>query len=106
MKLHHPSKRCQLPDLIDRLAHQDFCTADYRLRLIAHRCRVSLATAETIIANAGFSNGGASIVSGIGRTKLYEAIADGQLTARKYGSRTIVLRGELLRFLTSLPEVQ
>jgi hypothetical protein len=48
----------------------------------------------------------ASIVSGIGRTKLYEAIADGQLTARKYGSRTIVLRGELLRFLTSLPEVQ
>jgi hypothetical protein len=58
MKLHHPSKRCQLPDLIDRLAHQDFCTADYRLRLIAHRCRVSLATAETIIANAGFSNGG------------------------------------------------
>lgn len=48
----------------------------------------------------------ASIVSGIGRTKLYEAIADGQLTARKYGSRTIVLRGELLRFLTALPEVQ
>ena len=48
----------------------------------------------------------ASIVSGIGRTKLYQAIADGQLTARKYGSRTIVLRAELLRFLTSLPEVQ
>jgi hypothetical protein len=48
----------------------------------------------------------ASIVSGIGRTKLYAAIADGQLTARKYGSRTIVLRGELLRFLKSLPEVQ
>jgi excisionase family DNA binding protein len=48
----------------------------------------------------------ASIVSGIGRTKLYQAIADGQLTARKYGSRTIVLRSELLRFLTSLPEVQ
>ena len=48
----------------------------------------------------------ASIVSGIGRTKLYEAIAAGQLTARKYGSRTIVLRGELLRFLKSLPEVQ
>jgi hypothetical protein len=48
----------------------------------------------------------ASIVSGIGRTKLYGAIADGQLTARKYGSRTIVLRGELLRFLTSLPAVR
>jgi excisionase family DNA binding protein len=48
----------------------------------------------------------ASIVSGIGRTKLYQAIADGQLTARKYGSRTIVLKSDLLRFLTSLPEVQ
>lgn len=48
----------------------------------------------------------ASFVSGIGRTKLYEAIADGHLIARKYGSRTIVLRGELLRFLSSLPEVQ
>jgi excisionase family DNA binding protein len=48
----------------------------------------------------------ASVVSGIGRTKLYEAIADGLLTARKYGSRTIVLRGELQRFLKSLPEVQ
>jgi hypothetical protein len=48
----------------------------------------------------------ASIVSGIGRTKLYGAIADGQLTARKCGSRTIVLRAELLRFLSSLPEVQ
>ena len=48
----------------------------------------------------------ASIVSGIGRTKLYEAIADGQLTARKYGSRTIVLKSDLLRFLMSLPEVQ
>jgi len=48
----------------------------------------------------------ASIVSGIGRTKLYEAIADGLLIARKYDSRTIVLRGELLRFLKSLPEVQ
>jgi hypothetical protein len=57
MKLHHPSKRCQLPDLIDRPTHQDFCTADYRLRLIASRFRVSLSTAETIITNAGFSNG-------------------------------------------------
>jgi len=57
MNLYHRSKRCQLPDLIDRFGHQDFCIADYRLRLIADRYRVSLATAGTIIANAGFSNG-------------------------------------------------
>ena len=45
-------------------------------------------------------------VSGIGRTKLYEAIADGRLTARKCGSRTIILRADLERFLTSLPVVE
>jgi hypothetical protein len=54
----------------------------------------------------GLTLGEASIVSGIGRTKLYEAIAQRRLTARKYGSRTIVLRGDLLRFLAALPEVQ
>jgi hypothetical protein len=54
----------------------------------------------------GLTLGQASVVSGIGRTKLYEAIAKGELIARKYGSRTIVLRGDLLLFLASLPEVQ
>lgn len=48
----------------------------------------------------------ASAISGIGRTKLYEAISQGKLKARKWGSRTIVLRSDLLRFLDSLPEVQ
>ena len=57
MKLHHPPKKCQLPDLFDRIPDQAFCTEDYRRRLIAGRCRVSLAIAETIIANAGFSDG-------------------------------------------------
>jgi excisionase family DNA binding protein len=31
-------------------------------------------------------------VAGIGRTNIYEAIADGRLTARKFGKRTIILR--------------
>lgn len=48
----------------------------------------------------------ATIVSGIGRTKLYEAIGGGQLKARKFGHRTIVLRDDLLKFLAALPEVQ
>jgi excisionase family DNA binding protein len=48
----------------------------------------------------------ASIVSGIGRTKLYEAIANGELKARKFGARTIILRDDLVGFLKSLPEVQ
>lgn len=54
----------------------------------------------------GLTLADASAVSGIGRTKLYQAIAQGRLKARKFGSRTIVLRSDLLRFLTSLPEVQ
>jgi excisionase family DNA binding protein len=44
-----------------------------------------------------------SAVAGIGRTKIYAAIADGSLKARKCGRRTIVLRSELRDFLTSLP---
>lgn len=48
----------------------------------------------------------ASVVAGIGRTKLYQAIADGELRARKYGARTIILRDDLLRFLVALPEVR
>lgn len=48
----------------------------------------------------------ASIVSGIGRTKLYEAISRGELKARKFGSRTLILREDLVGFLKSLPEAQ
>jgi hypothetical protein len=42
-------------------------------------------TVETI-AREGFSIAEACAVAGIGRTKLYQAIADGTLLARKFGS--------------------
>ena len=42
-------------------------------------------------------------VAGIGRTKIYQAITDGSLKARKCGKRTLILRDELRQFLTSLP---
>ena len=45
-------------------------------------------------------------VAGIGRTKLYEAISDGSLNARKYGKRTIILRSELQSFLSALPLIK
>lgn len=41
-------------------------------------------------------------VTGIGRTKLYEAINEGLLRARKYGKRTIILKDDLQKFLNSL----
>jgi excisionase family DNA binding protein len=45
-------------------------------------------------------------VSGIGRTKIYEAISTGRLKARKLGKRTLVLRADLQAFLASLPVVR
>ncbi len=42
-------------------------------------------------------------VAGIGQTRLYSAIADGRLKARKFGKRTLILRGDLLAFLAALP---
>lgn len=37
--------------------------------------------------------------SGIKRTRLYKGIKDGRLKIRKCGSRTIVLRGDVARWL-------
>lgn len=45
----------------------------------------------------------ACAVAGIGRTKLYYAIQTGELIARKFGKRRIILRDDLRQFLTSLP---
>jgi excisionase family DNA binding protein len=45
-------------------------------------------------------------LAGIGRTKLYEAISAGELVARKYGKRTLILRSDLSNFLSNLPTVQ
>lgn len=60
---------------------------------------------ESIIAREGLSISDACAVAGIGRTKIYEAISDGSLKARKCGKRTLILRDELRLFLTSLPGV-
>lgn len=41
-------------------------------------------------------------ITGLGRTKLYEAINKGLLPAKKYGKRTIILKSDLEDFLDSL----
>ncbi|MHC2584185.1 helix-turn-helix domain-containing protein [Bradyrhizobium diazoefficiens] len=51
----------------------------------------------------GLSISEACAMAGIGRTKVYEAIATGSLKARKCGKRTLILRDDLRRFLASLP---
>jgi excisionase family DNA binding protein len=42
-------------------------------------------------------------VSGLGRTKIYEAIRNGSLIAHKAGRRTIVLPNDLKAYLAALP---
>jgi len=40
---------------------------------------------------------------GVGRTKIFESIADGSLKARKFGKRTLILPDDLREFLAALP---
>jgi excisionase family DNA binding protein len=51
----------------------------------------------------GLSIAEACEIAGIGRTKLYQAIKERRLKARKLGTRTIILRADLQQFLASLP---
>jgi excisionase family DNA binding protein len=57
------------------------------------------------IQREGLSVAEACAVAGIGRTKIYQAISDGALKARKYGKQTIILRCDLNDFLVALPVV-
>ena len=41
--------------------------------------------------------------TGLGRDTIYGAIRSGQLVARKVGRRTIIIDGDLRRYLNSLP---
>lgn len=51
----------------------------------------------------GLSISEACRMAGVGQTRLYGAIADGRLKARKFGKRTLILRVDLLAFLAALP---
>lgn len=42
------------------------------------------------------------VITGIGRTKIYQAINSGKLQARKFGKRTIILKDDLDAFLANL----
>lgn len=44
----------------------------------------------------------AQTATGIGRTKIYEAINSGALKARKFGKRTLILKSDLEEFLRNL----
>jgi excisionase family DNA binding protein len=58
------------------------------------------AVADQLLA---YSPANAARQAGISRSRLYELIAAGKLPARKLGHRTLILRGDLERYLDSLP---
>jgi excisionase family DNA binding protein len=41
-----------------------------------------------------------------GRTRIYEAISDGKLRARKNGRRTVILADDLRMWMENLPAIQ
>ncbi len=43
---------------------------------------------------------------GIGRTRLYELIAAGRISAVKCGTRTLVLSASLREFIDNLPKIR
>jgi excisionase family DNA binding protein len=43
-------------------------------------------------------------LTGIGRTRLYEVIAAGELRTKKLGRRTLILAADLSAWLNSLPD--
>ncbi len=42
-------------------------------------------------------------LTGVGRTRLYEAMKEGKLKARKFGNKTMILKRDLEEFLDNLP---
>jgi excisionase family DNA binding protein len=45
----------------------------------------------------------AAEVSTLGVTSIYKAIGDGLLIAHKFGTRTVIMHGDLMAFLANLP---
>lgn len=51
----------------------------------------------------GLSPDEAAVSAGVSRTRIFEAIRDGALTARKSGKTTIIEPNELQRWIRNLP---
>jgi excisionase family DNA binding protein len=58
---------------------------------------------KTALASRAFSMNEVIERTGLSKTTVYEAIADGKLRARKYGVRTLILETDLDVFLKNLP---
>jgi excisionase family DNA binding protein len=53
-----------------------------------------------------FSVDEAAMRAGLGRDRIYAAIRDGELIAKKFGRRTLITADALRRFLEGLPSLR
>jgi hypothetical protein len=60
-------------------------------------------SSEKLLPRLAFTPGEAAVSAGISRTRIFQAIREKKLTARKAGKATIIEMDELARFLRSLP---
>ncbi len=56
------------------------------------------------IEKLGFTIPEAAQSTSLGQTSIYKAIRDKKLRCRKYGTRSIITRTDLISFLDSLPD--
>ena len=68
-----------------------------------HRAAAAVITPAPPMEKLGFTIPEASEVSSLGQTSIYKAIREGKLKCRKFGTRTIITRGDLTAFLDNLP---
>jgi excisionase family DNA binding protein len=52
----------------------------------------------------GFTVPEAAVLCSLGQTSIYKAIRERRLRIRKYGTRTIITRTDLVSFLENLPD--
>jgi excisionase family DNA binding protein len=67
------------------------------------RDRLEKERVELLSGKEGFSIPESCHIIGAGRSTIYKALETGELAALKLGRRTIILKRELLRFLSELP---
>ena len=48
----------------------------------------------------------AQVITGLGRSSIYELLAQKRLVARHYGRRVLILRSSIDEFLATLPEAK
>jgi hypothetical protein len=58
---------------------------------------------DTVLDRVAYSIPEVCVATGMGRDAIYSAIRRGDLIARKWRNRTIVVHDDLMRYLNSLP---